>query len=170
MNIKTFIKKHEWYYKNTDITDAHFPAPKKKVNIEGATLLPLDKYYSNTQSVLDMLKEKGLRPATIHELIEYVDAHWSEIKGAGKWYPALGSIWEDAGGGHRVPGVDAGSGGGFDFGLGDFESAWDDGRVVLVFSDKSLETKATNKHLDSSEPLKLISEIEERLAKLKKLV
>ena len=45
------------------------------------------------------------------------------------------ALWEDSDGDHRVPGVYRGSGGGWGFGLGDFEGGWDGDDCLLCFCD-----------------------------------
>ena len=155
--LQQLIKDTRPYYQNPDITSAHFPKPKK-VQTEGAQLLPIDKYYPNGQAVVDMLKEKGLRPANVYELMEYFTEHKDEMP-KGKWYPAFGSMWTDAVGGHRVPFVYAYSGGDFNFGLGRFEGGWDGDRVVLGFGYKSLATQTVKKESLGNSAMKAKAEV-----------
>ena len=57
----------------------------------------------------------------------------------GKWYSSFDKpdrLWEDADGNHRVPNVNAHSGGDFDFDLGNFENVWHDNLAFLCFSDE----------------------------------
>lgn len=56
----------------------------------------------------------------------------------GKWYASFDEkdkLWKDADGYRRVPSVSAGSGGGFNFDLGDFGSAWYVDNAFLCFCD-----------------------------------
>lgn len=153
MKIESFIKKHKWYYVNPALTSENFPVQKAEA---GGTLLPLDKYYPNSQAVLDMLKEKGLRAANVYELMAYFDEHKDDMP-KNRWYPAFGSIWKVAGGRHRVPFVDTDSVGGFEFSLGRFGEPWVGGDVVLVFGDKTSGAQTPKKQ--GSEPLTLPDEL-----------
>ncbi|MBU4285222.1 hypothetical protein KKF60_01480, partial [Patescibacteria group bacterium] len=56
----------------------------------------------------------------------------------GYWYVSFDekeALWKDAGGDHRVPGVDRYSDGGWYFRLGFFEDVWYDYRCLLCFCD-----------------------------------
>lgn len=166
--IKDFISRHSWYYVNSSLTDANFPAPKK-VQTEGATLVPLTKWMSS-EEVLELVKGKGLRPATVHELMAYFDEHKDELKGTGRYYPAFGSSWKDADGNHGVPSVKAYSDGDFNFDLSFFGGDWDGSYVVLCFCDEPLEPSALGKQsLDSLDSLAARVEALEAIVKHHKL-
>lgn len=56
----------------------------------------------------------------------------------GKWYASFDEkdrLWADAVGFHRVPRMYCDSDGDFEFSLGFFEGAWDDGNAFLCFCD-----------------------------------
>lgn len=139
--IKDFIARHSWYWKNSDLTDEHFPLPAK-VETEGAQLIDIPSHFSNGEEALSFLKKRGLRPANVHELMAWFDTNKDSIEGSGKWYAAFGQTWEDADGSHRVPYVLADSDGDFEFDLGHFGLDWDDDHCLLCFCDESLAPSA----------------------------
>ncbi|MFA6324604.1 MAG: hypothetical protein WCX46_00005, partial [Candidatus Paceibacterota bacterium] len=63
----------------------------------------------------------------------------------GYWYLSFDekeSLWKDADGDHRVPGVCAGSDGGFEFVLGCFGDDWHDHSCLLCFCDLPVSEQA----------------------------
>lgn len=161
-SLTSLIAATDWYYKNPNITEANFPAPEK-IQTEGGKMVTLPRYMTGDE-VLTYLKEQGLRPANVYELLTYFNEHKEELKGTYKWYPAFGQTWTDSGGYRRVPCVSALSGGDFDFDLGYFERGWRDEDVLLCFCDEPSDTQTPT---SSSEPLDLISRIEKIEAVLK---
>lgn len=155
---KLIDKTKNWYYVNSYITEDNFPVPKK-IETKNPQLIELEKKMTS-KKCLDLIKQKGLRPANIYELLEYKNNHELE---KGKYYVAFGSDWTDSVGRHRVPRLLAHWDGGFGFGLGYFEGDWYVDRVLLCFCDQSLENQNTreSKSLDSlslDNAIKLVKE------------
>jgi hypothetical protein len=142
--LTTFGKEHrkEFYYYNDAITDGNFPNPTR-------VLKPGDK--------LRVRAYKQIVPGetTSEERMAFLATQKAVLVGAqgaslvyeqkrkqlpkGKWYVSFDEkdrLWQDAGGGHGVPGVGAHSDGGFYFDLGRFEYPWSDGSVLLCFCDE----------------------------------
>ena len=137
-NLRTLIKNIGFSYTNDLITLENFPQPEK-IATEGAELIKLEKLTSS-EDCLKLIEEKGCRPANIYELLAYVQANKKELKGSSRWIVALGSVFLDAYGRHRVSEVGARSDGGFDFDLGYFELVWGDNDSLLVFRDLETST------------------------------
>lgn len=139
--LKSLIENKKWYYVNSAITDANFPAPTT-VQSENWKLINMEKSFSS-QEALERIKAEGCRPANIHELALFADLHPEQFP-EGNWMSviAFGSSWTDSGGNHRVPGVFAFDDGDFGFGLGDFEGSWGDEYCLLCFCDQSSDTQA----------------------------
>lgn len=151
--LSTLINKKKWYYKNSDITDANFPAPEK-IETENWKLIRMDKSFSSKEAI-KRIKAEGCRPANIHELALFANNHPEEFFD-GKWTGVLafGTNFKDSGGGHRVPGVLRYSDGDFEFDLGYFESDWDSGPCLLCFCD-STQALSTSENVDLETTLTL---------------
>ncbi len=147
-HLSTFKAKHQsgevksFYSYNGDITDEHFPKPTR-------ILKPGDKLHvrawkqivegtTTTKERMDFLAQRksiytGAQGASI------VFEQKRDQPPKGYWYASFDKkerLWKDACGDHWVPRVDAGSDGGFDFGLGDFEDVWRGSSAFLDFSDE----------------------------------
>lgn len=134
--LEDIIKKSKWYYTNDNLTTKNFPIPKT-IETENWKLITLD-IWTSSKECLQKIKDAGCRPANAYELALWANNHREEVP-KGKWYVAFGqTCFID--GDHRVPGVGAYSGGGFDFDLGSFEDDWDSNDVLLCFCDKELDT------------------------------
>lgn len=145
MNLEQKIAQYKTYYVDKNLTEANFPAPKV-IETENPQLIYLDENTSS-EECLKMIKEKGLRPANVHELVEY-----AKHAPKGKHYVAFGSEIT-LGGFHRVPHVYAYTDGDFEFSLGYFGGGWYDYGVLLAFCDKqNSDTLTLGKEL---EPLSL---------------
>lgn len=153
--LQQIINKSDWYYINDNLTSDYFPKPHT-IKTVGAKLIKMGKSFSSQQA-LDEIKRQGCRPANAWELAEWANKHREEME-KGSCILAFGQV-PFVDGCHRVPLVDARSGGGFRFDLGDFESDWHDDFVLLAFCDKNLplDTGPIEKSSDSlSLPSKLI--------------
>lgn len=159
MNTTTKIKsieeltKNGYYYVNNNITNNNFPAPES-FETEAYRFIPLEKYASS-EECLKIIKKAGCRPSTIHELALLKENHPEEFV-RGKWHLAIGSVWTDAVGRRKVPGVLASADGDFMFRLGDWDGGWFAGLVLVCFCDKkpsgALALDEDLGSLDSSEP------------------
>ncbi len=137
-NLEKLIKKHKWYYVNSDITEKNFPLPKK-IETENPVILKFDNSFSSEEA-LERCKKEGLRPANIYELLLLKENHpenwpdntWSSIL-------AFGSQFTDSDGDHRVPLVRAYSDGVFWFSLGDFGRDWASDYCLLCVCDKTFD-------------------------------
>jgi len=129
-SLKQLLTKKKWYYINGNITEANFPRPKK-IETKNPQIIKLEKTMTS-QECLDLINSKGMRPANIWELLEYVNTHKLEKN---KYLIAFGSQWVDSDGRHCMPFVFRRSDGGFEFFLGDFEVDWGDVHYLLVFCD-----------------------------------
>lgn len=169
-NLENLIKAFSHiYYQNSDLTTKNFPMPDV-IETKGVRIIKMDKYFSS-QEALDRIKAEGCRPANIYELLIWAKDNQEK----GQWIIAFGSEWKDAGGDHRVPCVDAGSGGDFGFNLGRFGGGWDSGVCLVCFCDKTLEPKtlkvpSTSAPLTLKPILELVDEIEAKLHTIKQLL
>ena len=129
---------------NDSINDKNFPYKKTEGKVE---LIDFKKSIS-TDDALKEMDERGLRPATIHETLQWAKKNWN-----GKdWIIPLGSVWQDLGGSRFCPYLD-GSGSSRGLGLYWFDSDW--GEVCRFACVK--KNNATNVRV--SEP----SEVKERI-------
>lgn len=150
------LTKSGYYYVNSDINSSNFPLPEN-IKTEEYKLIPLEKYTSS-EDCLEIIKKVGYRPANIYELALLKENH-PEVFIKGKYYIALGSVWIDAGGRHRVPDVCALADGDFRFSLDAWAGDWDSGLVLVCFCDNQhLDTLALNTELNSFESSELTDE------------
>jgi len=154
MKIEEFIKKHKFYYADSDITSKNFPLQEVE-DLSRAKIITIDKIDKSltSEEVLKKVKMEKLRPANIYELMAWFDENKGEMK-KGSWLIALGSEWVDAVGHRRVPFVDCDSDGDFKFRLGYFENVWRDDDAFLCFCDTKLSTSDTQ-NSQSLSPLNL---------------
>lgn len=128
-------------YFNEDITDEHYPNPSR-------ILKPGDKLWVRAfQQVVSgetTSEERMAFLATQHAV--HTGAQGASLvfdkKRAklpkGKWYASFDEkkhLWQDADRYHRVPSLDANSGGDFRFNLGYFERPWGAGSAFFCFCD-----------------------------------
>lgn len=130
--LENIIKKSKWTYVNKNLTAENFPIPEK-IETENWKIITMKGYFSS-QEALDEIKLQGCRPANAYELVLWLQKHPKEVL-KGKGYTALGQMWQDSNGYHRVPSVRRFSGGAFRFFLVDFEGVWSDIYVLLAFCD-----------------------------------
>ena len=154
-SLKQLLNKKKWYYINENITEENFPIPEK-IETKNPQIIKLEKTMTS-QECLDLIKSKGMRPANIWELLEYVNTHELEKD---SYLVAFGNQWINSDGNHRVPSVSRDSDGVFEFGLGDFEDGWGGDDCLLAFCDSK-----------PSEPLALKdSTLETRVSELENQV
>ena len=141
--LDAFMKKNrkKFYSVNENITDANFPNPSR-------ILKPGDRLWVRAhKQVVSGTTTSEERMAFLATL----NSHHTGAQGVslvfeqkrdqlpkGYWYLSFDEkkrLWEDAERSHRVPEVDVGSDGDFDFDLGYFEEPWDGLDVVLSFCD-----------------------------------
>ncbi len=141
-HLDTFRRNHEkeFYYYNSDITDKNFKKPTR-------VLKPGDRLHVRAFKQIvpgrTTSEERMAFLATqkaVHTGAQGATLVWEQKRDQlpkGKWYCSFDEKdrLPDLDGYHRVPYVGAHSGGGFDLGLGGFESGWDDGGVLLCFCD-----------------------------------
>lgn len=142
------IQKQKWYWKNDNLTEPNFPMDT--VRTENWKLIKLDKY-TNSQDCLKLIKDASCTPANAMELALFRENHPEEWPD-GKWTGiiALGQLWKDSDGYHRVPGVHRYSDGDWKFFLGYFGNDWDTEHCLLCFCDlQPSETQALEKNVDS---------------------
>ena len=93
MTLQSLIKKLKFDYITDIATDKNFPDDGRRGTVE---LLNFDEELTD-QEVFAKIKEKGYRPATIHELLIWAEKNWEK-----ETVIAFGSIYTDADGGRRV--------------------------------------------------------------------
>lgn len=152
--IKQLIKSLKLNYVNSDITEENFPDDGQRGKVE---ILHFNEYLE-TDEVLKRMEEKGYRPTTLYEMLE-----WAKDWNGQDWIVALGSVWRDPCGGRSCACLD---GGGSERGLGLIwvDDGWDGGcRVAAV--RKSLDTGKLDSSLESR-----ILELENKFKKLEKII
>lgn len=145
INLKELLK--GYYYINSDITEEHFPIPDV-IETDNWKLVTIEKTMT-ADEVLEKIKADGLRPANLYELAIWKQNNEKTMKRF-SWTVALGQMWKDADGNHRVPYVYCYSGGGFEFSLGGFGIVWSGDGAFLCFCDKqTLEPKTLSQSSDT---------------------
>ncbi len=142
--LEDIIKKKSWYYVNDNLTTKNFPIPET-IQTENWKIITMPKSSFISQEALDEIKSQGCRPANVYELATFD----REQIPKGKYLLALGQLWQDPDGYHRVPSVFAGSDGDFRFVLGDFVSDWGSDDVLLCFCDNPLALGNSEKSSNS---------------------
>lgn len=114
MKLATLIEPLDLDYINPDFTDEHFPYEDKG---QGDVMLfhTKDKYLS-AEEVLKRMNIKGLRPATLHEMLAWAKDNWKDEFVV----VALGSVWTDRDGDRHVACLDQ------DGSLRDLDLSWCD--------------------------------------------
>ncbi len=139
--IGTFTEKHrkEFYYFNDEITDGHFAKATRKLE-PGKTytvkLVNIKKRVTSEDCVAFLASQSAILAGAQGASLVYQEANGELPKG--KYYVSFdekNAFWEDEDGRHRVPYVDHGSGGGWRFHLGYFESCWDVDYCLVCFCD-----------------------------------
>jgi len=146
--LTSFRKKNyeKFYYYNDNIADHNFPKPTR-------VLKPGDKLR------VCAFKQVVGGSTTSEERMDFLRSQKAVFTGAqgaslvfdqkrdqlpkGRWYTSFDEkerLWQDAGGYHGVPRVDADSGGDFYFCLGLFGSAWCAYFALLCFCDLEFES------------------------------
>ncbi len=126
LSLAGMIKAGRYDWVNSDITENHFPENHFPVKGEGSKDIALELIHFNmailSKDALSELDERGLRPATIEELLAF-GTKYPELQ---RQFPvlALGSIWRQLGDRH-VPCLWSGSLERF-LSLDWFEGRWDD--------------------------------------------
>ena len=91
-------------WKNDNITEANFPAlPEDEIEYSKKEF----KLYNFTKTVssqhaLQVIEKDGFRPATVREQLQWAKDHWNRKD----WITALGQMWLDSIGDHRVSVLD----------------------------------------------------------------
>lgn len=122
-DLATMVQAGNYDYAHPDITDRNFPvgapAPAGEAKVE-AVLVHFDRSMSS-QQVLDELGRRGLRPATMVELLAFGAQH----PDSQRRFPivALGSVWASRGG-YRYVGCLWESPGCRELGLAWFDRGW----------------------------------------------
>lgn len=114
-NLQQLIKKLKFNYVNSDITEDNFPDDGQRGKVE---IIDFKRTISSEEALKEM-GEKGLRPATVYEMLNWAEDNWNGID----WIVALGSVWRRRDGGRHVPCL-GGFGSGRDLGLGWVEGDW----------------------------------------------
>ena len=165
--LQKLIKDCNFSYANSDITEEHFPKPKKlrkgKVIVYRPTLT--DGIWTSN-GVLKEIKEKGYTPLNVYEMIEWFKENKDTLEDY-KWYLVFDSIWKDADGYRGVPCVCRDSDGDYGFGLGYFGHDWNDDFCLLLFCDgDSLDPKIPNSNaLTLDKAIEIVKEAEYKVIK-----
>ena len=131
----------KFYSYNDNITDENFAKTTNKL-VPGKTyeakIFGITKWVTS-EDCLAFLKTQN----AILVGAQGISVVWQQAKEnlpKGKYtlsFDEKNALWRDAGGRRRVPSVGRDVGGGWDFGLGDFESDWHDGSCLLCLFDLS---------------------------------
>ena len=99
--LEEMIAAGKYDYVNSEITSINFPIPSDKSGSKNpeAIILHFNKRI-DTEKLLKILNRKGFRPGTLPELLAF-GAKYPEAQ-IRHWVIALGSSWQDSGGGRRV--------------------------------------------------------------------
>ena len=94
LTLEEMIAAGRYYWKNDDITAKHFPVKGEGTKEVVTKLIHFNKYMES-DDVLRELDQRGLRPATIEELLAF-GAKYPELQ---RQFPivALGSVWRRLG-------------------------------------------------------------------------
>lgn len=77
------------------ITDENFPYKELPQGRYGFIEIP-DRW--TTKEILEHMESKNVRPATLHELLQWAAENWNEMD----WVVALGSVWQHKALGNQV--------------------------------------------------------------------
>lgn len=149
MTLKKLIDSIKFDYVNSDINDTNFKYEKSTAKVE---LYNAGKSITSEEAIKEMA-DKGLRPATLTELLQWAEENPKEAFNENYYIVALGSIWMDRGGDRFVPclGIWGGKRG---LGLDWFELRWDDDcrfAAVSISDPKTLGSSLILEHLDGIE-------------------
>lgn len=130
----------EFYFYNDAITDANYAEKATTKLLPGrrfaVKVFGIKKRVTSDECLDKIRLEKGIFTGAQGASLAYEQK--KEELPKGKWsisFDEKEALWQGADGYRRVPGFDAGSGGGFGFGLGGFGPDWDSGYVLLCFCD-----------------------------------
>lgn len=129
LSLAAMIRVGQYDWVNSDITSEHFSVKGKGTKEVALELVHFDRYIESEEAIRE-LNRRGLRPATIEELLAF-GAKYPKVQ---RGFPvvALGSVWR------RLPGFSSvpclwGDSVGRSLGLSWFEGRWDgDYRVLAV--------------------------------------
>ena len=144
MNIQKLIKPLKFTYVNSNITDSNFPDDGRR-----GKELKIFKFtdYWTTEQGIEKMKSEGYRPATVHELLLWLEKNWNGLD----WIVALGSIYRG-----RVVCAD-GSTVGRDLGLGSTGGRWRSDYFLLGVAEYPSEAlNSSTLKLSDTLPLELI--------------
>ena len=142
--LDTFAKKTKklktTYYFNDALTSANFAKATNKLE-PGKTyrvrVFPILQTVTSDDCMTFLKKQgailvggQGITLLQVNKPNEFPVSKWTVS------FDEKNVLWEDAGGGHRVPGVDRRSDGDWGFSLGYFEGGWLDDHCLLCFCDK----------------------------------
>lgn len=99
MTNQQLIKKLKLNYVNSDIAEENFPYLESNAKVE---LFNAGKTVTSEEAI-SLMKEKGLRPATLTELLQFAIENEKEVFNDNYYVTALGSVWQDRGGDRGVP-------------------------------------------------------------------
>jgi hypothetical protein len=101
--LEAMIAAEKYDYVNSSINSTNFPIDQSKSGTETleAVIVHLDQYVEDTETVLKLMDKKGLRPATLPELLA-LGEKYQELQRKYLIY-ALGSRWLDVDGDWNVP-------------------------------------------------------------------
>jgi len=135
----------KFYYYNDAINDVNFPNPSRilkageKLRVRAFRQIVLGTTTSEERMEF-LATQKAIYTGAQGASLVFEQKRGQLPKGF--WYVSFDEkdhLWEDAGGCHRVPVVNARSDGDFNFDLGSFEDVWGDGDALLCFCDLSAE-------------------------------
>ena len=141
--LDTFAKKTKklktTYYFNDDLNSKNFANATNKL-VPGKTykvkIFPILATVTSEDCMLFLKKQNAILVGG--QGITVLQDQKPDEFPIGKWtisFDEKETLWKDAGGRHRVPGVNRISDGVWVFYLGDFERAWGDGHALLCFCD-----------------------------------
>ena len=144
--LDSFSKEHrkEFSYYNDTITDKNYakattklePGRKLKVKV-----FQIKQTVTSEDCMAHLRSQKAIFVGAQGASIAYEQG--KDQLPVNRWsvsFDEEDTLWEDAGGYHRVPHVHRYSGGDLEFSLGDFGDGWGDGHCLLCFCDESSDT------------------------------
>ena len=120
LSLTEMIRAGRYDWVDPNITSDNFPINGKGTKEVALELVHFNRYINSSEEVIRELGKKGLRPATIVELLAF-SAKYTDVMRQST-IAALGSVWLSLDGRRRVPSIWGGRGLGL--GLDSFESGW----------------------------------------------
>ena len=139
------LKKDDFYFFNENITDVNFPGPARILKPGDKLCVRAFKQVVHGSTTSEDRMEFLAKMNAVHTGAQGASLVYQQKRNLlpkGYWYCSFDEkerLWKDSGGRHRVPIVDADSGGDFKFNLGYFGVDWDDCNVILCFCDVPAE-------------------------------